>query len=70
MYHDLLSKAYTNPGETVLDNCKGFGSSSVTCINTGRKFIGIEKEERYYEIAKMRINKTMNKKMEERKNDS
>ena len=34
----------------------GSGSTGVACINTNRKFIGIEKEENYYEIAKKRIN--------------
>ena len=62
---EYLIKTYTNPGETVLDNCMGSGSTGVACINTGRKFIGIEKEEQYYEIAKKRISQAINKKMEE-----
>ena len=52
---EYLIKTYTNKGETVLDNCMGSGSTGVACINTGRKFIGIEKDENYYEIAKKRI---------------
>ena len=41
--------------ETVLDNCMGSGSTGVACINTKRKFIGIELNEDYYNIAKKRI---------------
>ena len=40
----------------VLDNCMGSGSTGVACVNTGRDFIGIEKESKYFEIAKQRIN--------------
>ena len=54
---EYLIKTYTNEGETVLDNCMGSGSTGVACINTGRNFIGIEKEEKYFEIAKSRIEK-------------
>lgn len=53
---EYLIKTYTNEGETVLDNCMGSGSTGVACINTGRKFIGIEKDDKYFEIAKQRIN--------------
>ena len=52
---EYLIKTYTNEGETVLDNCMGSGSTGVACIKTGRKFIGIEKDEKYFDIAKMRI---------------
>ena len=52
---EYLIKTYTQPGETVLDNCMGSGSTGVAAINTGRKFIGIEKDEKYYNIAKERI---------------
>jgi site-specific DNA-methyltransferase (adenine-specific) len=54
---EYLIKTYTLEGETVLDNCMGSGSTGVACINTGRNFIGIEKEEKYFEIAKSRIEK-------------
>lgn len=53
---EYLVKTYTNPGDIVLDNCMGSGSTGVACVNTGRKFIGIELEEKYFEIAKQRIN--------------
>ena len=54
---EWLIKTYTNENEIVLDNCMGSGSAGVACINTNRKFIGIEKEEKYFEIAKERIDK-------------
>ena len=52
---EYLIKTYTNEGETVLDNCAGSGSTGVACINTKRNFIGIEKDDKYFEIAKKRI---------------
>ena len=52
---EYLIKTYTNERETVLDNCMGGGSTGVACVNTKRRFIGIEKDEKYYEIAKQRI---------------
>lgn len=42
-------------GETVLDSCMGSGTTGVACMNTNRNFIGIELEEKYYNIAKQRI---------------
>lgn len=52
---EYLIKTYTNEGETVLDNCMGSGSTGVACVNTGRKFIGIEKDYKYYQISLNRI---------------
>ena len=52
---EYLIKTYTLPGETVLDNCMGSGTTGVACVNTGRKFIGIEKDPDYFEIASKRI---------------
>lgn len=52
---EYLIKTYTNPGEVVLDNCMGSGSTGVACLNTGRRFIGIEKDPHYFETAKQRI---------------
>jgi site-specific DNA-methyltransferase (adenine-specific) len=54
---EYLVKTYTNEGETVLDNCMGSGSTGVACINTGRRFIGIELDIDNFEIAKTRIEK-------------
>ena len=52
---EYLIKTYTNEGDTVLDNCMGSGSTGVACINTNRNFIGIEKDDKYFEIASQRI---------------
>ena len=52
---EYLVKTYTNPGEVVLDNCMGSGSTGVACVNTGRGFIGMELDAVYFEIAKNRI---------------
>lgn len=53
---EYLIKTYTNEGDTVLDNCMGSGTTGVACKNLNRKFIGIELDDTYYEIAKNRIN--------------
>lgn len=50
-----LISTYSNPGDTVLDNCMGSGTTGVACVNTRRNFIGIEIEEKYFEVAKKRI---------------
>jgi DNA modification methylase len=50
-----LVAASSNEGDTVLDNCMGSGTTGVACLNTGRKFIGIEKDEIYFTKAKERI---------------
>ena len=52
---EYLVKTYTLENDIVLDNCMGSGSTGVACMNTNRKFIGIEKEEKYFNIAKKRI---------------
>jgi site-specific DNA-methyltransferase (adenine-specific) len=52
---EYLVKTYTNEGGIVLDNCMGSGSTGVACINTGRRFIGIELDKGYFDIAKKRI---------------
>ena len=53
---EYLIRTYTNEGDTVLDNCMGSGTTGVACANTGRNFIGIEREPKYYVIACERIN--------------
>lgn len=58
---EYLIKTYTNEGETVLDNCMGSGSTGEACINTNRRFIGIEKDKKYFEIARNRIKEVANK---------
>lgn len=52
---EYLIQTYTTPGDTVLDNCMGSGSTGVACINTDRNFIGIELEQQYFDIADKRI---------------
>ena len=52
---EYLIRTYTNEGETVMDNCMGSGTTGVACANTGRRFIGIEKEVKYFDTAYRRI---------------
>ena len=52
---EYLIKTYTQEGETVLDFVMGSGTSGIAAKNTGRKFIGIEKDAGYFEIAKQRL---------------
>jgi site-specific DNA-methyltransferase (adenine-specific) len=52
---EYLIKTYTNENELVLDNCIGSGTTAIAALNTGRFFIGIEKEEKYVGIARKRI---------------
>ena len=52
---EYLIKTYTNEGETVLDFAFGSGSTGVACVNTNRRFIGIELDQGYFDIAKQRI---------------
>ena len=53
---EYLIRTYTNTGETVLDFTMGSGTTGVACVNTGRQFIGIERDEGYFKIAQDRIN--------------
>jgi site-specific DNA-methyltransferase (adenine-specific) len=55
---EYLIATYSNEGHTVLDNCMGSGTTGVACKKMGRKFIGIEISEEYYNIAQERINTT------------
>jgi site-specific DNA-methyltransferase (adenine-specific) len=57
---EYLIKTYTNKGETVLDFTMGSGSTGVACVNTDRNFVGIEKDEKYFETAKQRIEEAQN----------
>lgn len=54
LLEDLI-QTFSNPGETVLDFTMGSGSTGVACVNTGRDFIGIELDEKYFGIAEHRI---------------
>lgn len=52
---EYLIRTYTNPGDTVLDNCMGSGTTCVAAVNTGRKFIGIERDPGYFVTAWDRV---------------
>ncbi|MCQ2300988.1 MAG: site-specific DNA-methyltransferase [Bacteroidales bacterium] len=52
---EWLVRSYTNEGDTVLDATMGSGTTGVACVRTKRRFIGIEKDEAYFDIAKTRI---------------
>lgn len=52
---EYLIRTYTNPGDVVMDNCMGSGTTGVACINTDRGFIGIERDPDYFKIAEQRI---------------
>ena len=51
----ILIENYTNENDIILDCFMGSGSTGVACMNTGRKFIGIELDKNYFNIAKQRI---------------
>lgn len=52
---EYLIKTYTDDGQTVLDMTFGSGSTGVACVNTDRRFIGIELDPDYFKIAEKRI---------------
>jgi site-specific DNA-methyltransferase (adenine-specific) len=52
---EYLIKTYSNEGGVVLDNAMGSGTTGIGCLNTNRRFIGIEKDETYFKLAKYRI---------------
>lgn len=53
---EYLIKTYTREGDTVLDFTMGSGSTGIACLNTGRRFIGIEKDADTFALARDRIN--------------
>ena len=59
---EWLLKTYSNEGDLVLDNCMGSGSTGVACVNLNRNFIGMELTAHYFEIAKDRIGRVVEKK--------
>lgn len=52
---EWLIRTYTNEGDTVMDDRMGSGSTGVACVNTGRRFIGMEIEVQHFETATNRI---------------
>lgn len=52
---EYLVRTYTNPGDIVLDNTMGSGSTGVAAVRCGRKFIGIERDPSYFKIAEDRV---------------
>lgn len=59
LLEDLI-KTFSNEGDLVVDLTMGSGSTGVACVNTNRNFIGIELDDKYFEIAKQRINEEQN----------
>lgn len=66
--YTYLIRTYTNEDDTVMDICMGSGTSGVACILTNRNFVGVEIDDKYYQVAKRRINSALEKK--ERMNES
>lgn len=52
---EYLIRTYSDPGQVVLDNTMGSGTTGVAAVQAGRRFIGIEREPEYFEIACQRI---------------
>ena len=57
---EWLIRTYTDENDVIFDPCMGSGTTGVACMNLNRRFIGIEKEEKYFEIAKKRIEEAEN----------
>ena len=57
---EKIIKTSSNKGDIVLDCFMGSGSTGVACVNTNRKFIGIEREEKYFNLSKNRIDEALN----------
>ena len=62
---EYLIKTYTNEGEVVLDATMGSGSTGVACVNTNRRFIGFELDEKFFNTAQRRIEEALAKKRQE-----
>ena len=62
---EYLIKTYSTDGDLILDNCMGSGTTGVACVNTNRKFIGIELGEKYYDISCQRIKDAIREKQQQ-----
>jgi site-specific DNA-methyltransferase (adenine-specific) len=60
--YEYLVKTYTNEGDTVLDFCMGSGTTGVAALKLGRKFVGIEKDPKYFAVAAQRIQDSIEEK--------
>ena len=60
LLEDLI-KTFSNEGDTIADLTMGSGSTGVACVNTNRKFVGIEQEKKYFDIATQRVQKAQQK---------
>ena len=52
---EWLIKTYSNEGDLVLDFCMGSGTTIEACMNTNRNYIGVEKDEKIFDVAKKRL---------------
>lgn len=50
-----LIETYTNPGQVIMDNCMGSGTTAIACVETKRSFVGFEMDEKYYKVSKERV---------------
>ena len=57
---EYLIRTYTNEGMVVLDSCMGSGTTAIACLNTNRKYIGFEKDSKYFDLSNKRIDKYIN----------
>lgn len=67
---EYLIRTYTNEGDVVLDNCMGSGTTGVACANTGRRFIGMEKDEGYFTVAQERVERAYFERLPQPVNDN
>lgn len=56
---EYLVKTFSNPGDLVLDNTMGSGTTGVACVNTGRRFIGMEMSQEYFATAGRRLEEAL-----------
>lgn len=52
---EYMVQTYSNPGDVVLDNAMGSGTTGVACAKLGRRFVGVEKDAHFYSVAVSRI---------------